>query len=118
MRLNLTLILCLVSAILTKAQTTTYNHYYGNLHAHSSYSDGNADASTSGHTTPFQNYVYANGSLPEGLTIVVSDLVSEDNPLRHDPAKLSAAIVQTFYSKDSLRRRREEEQLEAEAVGA
>src|SRR5688572_17140594 len=63
MRLNLTLILCLVSAILTKAQTTTYNHYYGNLHAHSSYSDGNADASTSGHTTPFQNYVYANGSL-------------------------------------------------------
>ncbi len=74
-----------------------------------------------GHNIPAEwnaNPVYANGPLPEGITIVVSDVVSQDNPLRHDPAKLSTAIVQTYYSKESLRRRREEDQLEAEAVGA
>ncbi len=36
-----------------------YNFYYGNIHAHSSYSDGNDDAATSGCSTPFQDFQYA-----------------------------------------------------------
>jgi hypothetical protein len=58
------LALCsLLTAFMAKAQQPAYNYYYGNLHAHSAYSDGNKDASTSGSSTPFQNYVYANASL-------------------------------------------------------
>ncbi len=62
MKKCLTLIVCLFAAFSGRSQTS-YNYYYGNLHAHSSYSDGNADAATSGHATPFQNYVYARASL-------------------------------------------------------
>lgn len=40
-----------------KAQT--YNHYFGNIHAHSSYSDGNKDSSTSMMTKPYQDFIYA-----------------------------------------------------------
>jgi hypothetical protein len=47
------LILCGVS----KAQTL--NYYYGNLHAHSGYSDGNQDSASSGCSTPAQDYAYA-----------------------------------------------------------
>ena len=37
----------------------TYNFYRGNLHGHSSYSDGNKDASTSGALTPADDYTLA-----------------------------------------------------------
>ncbi|MES2138754.1 MAG: T9SS type A sorting domain-containing protein [Bacteroidota bacterium] len=40
----------------------TYNYYFGNIHAHSSYSDGNKDSSTSLLTTPLQDFNYANAS--------------------------------------------------------
>lgn len=40
----------------------TYNYYYGNIHAHSSYSDGNQDSGTSQMTTPFQDFIYAKQS--------------------------------------------------------
>jgi len=40
-----------------KAQT--YNYYYGNIHAHSSYSDGNQDSATSLMRTPLQDFNYA-----------------------------------------------------------
>lgn len=43
-----------------KAQT--YNYYFGNIHAHSSYSDGNQDSSTSLLTTPLQDFNYAKTS--------------------------------------------------------
>ncbi len=49
---------------LTATTTTTtapvFNHYFGNLHAHSRYSDGNKDNST---FTPADNYAYAKNSL-------------------------------------------------------
>ena len=45
------------------AQAPTYNFYYGNLHAHSAYSDGNQDAATSGSNTPLQDYQFASASL-------------------------------------------------------
>ena len=49
---------------LTRAQApTTYNLYYGNLHAHSSYSDGNQDEARTGYATPYQNYGFAGASL-------------------------------------------------------
>lgn len=54
----------LTQNILTNSiQTTSSNafkHYYGNLHAHSSYSDGNKDSLTA---IPVNNYAYAKNSL-------------------------------------------------------
>ncbi|MFY9308663.1 MAG: CehA/McbA family metallohydrolase [Bacteroidia bacterium] len=43
-----------------KAQS--YNYYYGNIHAHSSYSDGNQDSMSSQMTTPLQDFNYAKQS--------------------------------------------------------
>ncbi len=40
----------------------TMNYYFGNIHAHSSYSDGNKDSSTSLSTTPLQDFNYAKAS--------------------------------------------------------
>lgn len=37
----------------------TLNYYFGNLHAHTAYSDGNKDAATSGVSTPSASYAYA-----------------------------------------------------------
>ncbi len=39
-----------------------YNYYFGNIHAHSNYSDGNKDSSTTGFFTPADDYNYAKGS--------------------------------------------------------
>lgn len=44
-----------------KAQS--YNYYYGNIHAHSSYSDGNQDSMSSQMTTPLEDFNYAKQSL-------------------------------------------------------
>jgi hypothetical protein len=46
-----------------RAQAPTYNFYYGNLHAHSGYSDGNQDSTSSGQRTPRQDYQFASASL-------------------------------------------------------
>ncbi|MES2287220.1 MAG: T9SS type A sorting domain-containing protein [Bacteroidota bacterium] len=40
----------------------TYNYYFGNIHAHSSFSDGNKDSDTSLLTTPLQDFNYAKSS--------------------------------------------------------
>lgn len=53
----------LLAGTRTQAQAPTYNFYYGNLHAHSAYSDGNQDESTSGLSTPLQDYQFAAASL-------------------------------------------------------
>lgn len=50
----------LTTTLIVKAQN--YNYYYGNIHAHSSYSDGNQDAATSQMTTPLQDFNYARQS--------------------------------------------------------
>jgi PKD repeat protein len=39
-----------------------YNYYFGNIHAHSSYSDGNKDSTTSHLTRPLQDFNYAKAS--------------------------------------------------------
>ncbi|HND87245.1 MAG TPA: CehA/McbA family metallohydrolase [Saprospiraceae bacterium] len=39
-----------------------YSFYYGNIHAHSGYSDGNVDSTSSQCHTPAQDYAYANAS--------------------------------------------------------
>ena len=62
------LLLALASAVLTcsvaRAQAPlTYQFYYGNLHAHSGYSDGNQDSISSGKRTPLQDYQFAAASL-------------------------------------------------------
>ncbi|MGZ3898944.1 MAG: T9SS type A sorting domain-containing protein [Bacteroidia bacterium] len=40
-------------------RSQTYNYYFGNLHAHTGFSDGNKDSSTSGVSQPAGSYVYA-----------------------------------------------------------
>lgn len=52
--------IALVLTGICKAQT--YNYYFGNIHAHSSYSDGNKDSNTSLMTTPLQDFNYAKAS--------------------------------------------------------
>ena len=39
-----------------------YNFYFGNIHSHSSYSDGNKDSTTSGYYYPGQDYNYVKAS--------------------------------------------------------
>lgn len=39
-----------------------YNFYFGNLHSHTAYSDGNKDSTTTGYKTPADNYRYAKQS--------------------------------------------------------
>ena len=39
-----------------------YNFYFGNIHSHSAYSDGNKDSLTSGYYYPGDDYRYAKGS--------------------------------------------------------
>jgi trimeric autotransporter adhesin len=65
----------------SKATTTTpsYNYYFGNLHSHSSFSDGNRDSST---LTPADDYEYAQNSLCMDF-LGISDhnhYTSTDNP--------------------------------------
>ncbi len=40
----------------------TYNYYYGNLHSHSDYSDGNQDKASSGLSLPWQDFNFAKSS--------------------------------------------------------
>ena len=49
-------------ATLAILKSQTLNYYYGNLHAHSSYSDGNKDSATSLLTKPIQDFNYAKNS--------------------------------------------------------
>lgn len=55
---------CLLSFLLfigvsLNADSQTLNYYYGNLHSHTDYSDGNKDKATSGVSTPSASYAYA-----------------------------------------------------------
>jgi len=56
----LTITLCLLFAKSINSQTL--NYYFGNIHAHSSYSDGNKDSATSLLSTPLQDFNYAKNS--------------------------------------------------------
>ncbi len=49
-----------LTANTTTTSSSVYNYYFGNLHAHSSYSDGNVDNTS---FTPADNYAYAKNSL-------------------------------------------------------
>lgn len=48
--------------ITTIVKAQSYNYYFGNIHAHSSYSDGNQDSLSSQMITPFQDFTYAKQS--------------------------------------------------------
>ena len=58
MRLSLLLIL----VILSFPAFCQYNFYFGNIHSHSSYSDGNKDSVVSGYYYPGDDYNYVKGS--------------------------------------------------------
>ena len=45
-----------------RANSQNYSYYFGNIHAHSSFSDGNKDSLTSLLTTPFQDFQFAKNS--------------------------------------------------------
>ncbi|GAA4002987.1 hypothetical protein GCM10022408_13110 [Hymenobacter fastidiosus] len=63
MKKILTLLLAVFCWASAYAQNPTYQFYYGNLHAHSSYSDGNQDRNISKAATPAQDYSFADASL-------------------------------------------------------
>jgi PKD repeat protein len=67
------------------------NHYFGNIHSHSSYSDGNKDSATSLMTKPIQNFLYAKESLQTDFYGI-----SEHN---HEGAGMKAA----YYFNQGLR---------------
>jgi trimeric autotransporter adhesin len=54
------LIICII--LLSLNASAQYNFYYGNIHSHSSYSDGNKDSVASGYYYPGQDFYYAKGS--------------------------------------------------------
>lgn len=56
------LILALSILLINQVKAQTLNYYYGNIHAHSSYSDGNKDSATSLITKPIQDFNYAKNS--------------------------------------------------------
>lgn len=51
-----------ISFALHVSAQPVYNYYFGNIHAHSSYSDGNKDSATSLMSTPLQDFNYAKSS--------------------------------------------------------
>ena len=53
---------CSLLATGASAQSPAYNFYYGNLHAHTEYSDGNQDATPMGIDTPLESYQFADAS--------------------------------------------------------
>jgi hypothetical protein len=58
-KLQISLLLSPIIFCLSHAQAQGLNFYYGNLHAHSAYSDGNKDALTSLASTPYHDFVFA-----------------------------------------------------------
>lgn len=69
----------------------TLNYYFGNLHAHTAYSDGNKDAATSGCNNPACSFSYAKASLHFDFLGI-----SEHN---HATAGLSVSEFHTGYSQ-------------------
>ncbi len=58
MRVLLLIVICILPAQVF----CQYNFYFGNIHSHSSYSDGNKDSATSGYYYPGQDFYYAKSS--------------------------------------------------------
>ncbi|UEG49908.1 T9SS type A sorting domain-containing protein [Ferruginibacter lapsinanis] len=54
--------LTVLAIALTLPSFCQYNFYFGNLHAHTAYSDGNKDSATTGYKTPGSSFSYAKGS--------------------------------------------------------
>ena len=52
----------LLATAVAHAQAPAYQFYYGTLHSHSGYSDGNQDSTSSGKSTPLQDYQFAAAS--------------------------------------------------------
>ncbi|MBK6986090.1 MAG: T9SS type A sorting domain-containing protein [Bacteroidetes bacterium] len=59
MKKNIALSLLFILSITIGINAQTYNYYFGNIHAHTSYSDGNQDSATSNMTKPLQAFNYA-----------------------------------------------------------
>ncbi|MBL7767004.1 MAG: hypothetical protein JNJ58_12960 [Chitinophagaceae bacterium] len=57
------ILMSLILFLPIRFQAQTLNYYFGNLHAHSSYSDGNQDSVSSGSTTPADDFNYAQNSM-------------------------------------------------------
>jgi hypothetical protein len=53
---------CLAFFITITTQAQKYNYYYGNLHSHTGFSDGNKDGATTGVKTPAKSFAFAKES--------------------------------------------------------
>ena len=62
-KLPLVLLNDLLTVFVARIQTpTAYQFYYGNLHAHSGFSDGNQDSISTGKSQPLQDYQFTAAS--------------------------------------------------------
>ncbi len=86
-----------LSLSFTTTSSGTYNYYFGNLHAHSSYSDGNKDSTA---FTPANDYAYAKNSLGmDFLGISEHNHASAGMSINNWPlgvAQANAATTSTF----------------------
>lgn len=57
------LFILLFTSVYFGLQSQTYNYYFGNLHSHSGYSDGNKDSISTGISKPAGDYNFAKASL-------------------------------------------------------
>lgn len=75
-----------------------YNFYYGNIHSHTEYSDGNKDSLTSGVSTPGASFAYAKGSYHfDFLGISEHNHFSSAN----NPGMLLPKYAQGLYQADT-----------------
>nr|WP_262908641.1 T9SS type A sorting domain-containing protein [Hymenobacter translucens] len=76
-----------VTALVPVLPAPTYAHYYGNLHAHSAYSDGNQDGPMTGYFRPGQDYAFADASLHADFLGISEHNHSQAGMLRPNYAK-------------------------------
>jgi hypothetical protein len=86
--LNILTVLCFFGSGINQSQTL--NYYFGNLHSHSGYSDGNKDSTSSGVSKPAGDYSYA--KLSQNFDFLG---ISEHN---HFSSKNNPGMIRTSYA--------------------
>lgn len=74
-----------IAVLFTLSSFCQYNFYFGNLHSHTAYSDGNKDSASTGYKTPGSSYSYAKGSYQMNFLGIAehNHFSSNNNPGMH-----------------------------------
>lgn len=79
----------------------TYNYYFGNLHAHSGYSDGNKDSSTTGANKPSDDFAFAKLSQHFDFLGLSEHNHHSSSDLAMTPSRYQMGIQQTNAANSS-----------------